>query len=97
MYKLFKSRFCEEQARWSESSARGLQVYDVYINCLGDFCQLLTFTNSLDLHVDQTQQKVSRDQYPNRLTLCVHGLKSLSSYRGKQCRPCRVVLIVCFQ
>ena len=31
----------------------------------GDFCQLLTFANSLDL--DQAQQKVSRDQYPNRL------------------------------
>ena len=28
------SRFCDEQARWSESGARGLQVYDKYINYL---------------------------------------------------------------
>ena len=46
---------------------------------VGDFCQLLTFANRLD--PDQAQQKVSRDQYPNRLypnrlTLWVHGLKS---------------------
>ena len=52
-----------------------------YINYLGDFCQLLTFANSLD--PDQVQQKVSRDQYPNhlypnRLTPWVHGLKSAS-------------------
>ena len=47
------SRFCEEQARWSESGARGLQVYGKYINYLGDFCQLLTFANSLD--PDQAQ------------------------------------------
>ena len=56
-----------------------------YINYLGDFCQLLTFANSLD--PDQAQQKVSCDQYPNRLTLWVRGLKSLSLYRGKQGRP----------
>ena len=79
------SRFCEEQARWSESGARGLQIYDTYFNCLGDFSQLLTFANSLD--PDQAQQKVSRDQYPNRLTLSVRSLKSLSSYRDEQCRP----------
>ena len=53
------SRFCEEQA---ESGARGLQVYGKYINYLGDFCQLLTFGNSLD--PDQAQQKASHDQYP---------------------------------
>ena len=52
---------CEEQARWSESGAMGLQVYGKYIYYLGDFCQLLTFANSLDL--DQAQLKVSRDQY----------------------------------
>ena len=79
------SRFCEEQARWSAYGARGLQVYDTYISCLGDFCQLLTFANSLD--PDQAQQQVSCDQYPNRLTLWVCGLKSLFSYRGEQCRP----------
>ena len=79
------SRFCEEQARWSESGASGLHIYDKYINYQGDFCQPLTFANSLD--PDQTQQKVSRDQYPNRLTLWVRGLKSLSLYRGMQCRP----------
>ena len=63
------SRFCEEQARWSESGARGLQVhvYGQYKTYLGDFCQLLTFANSLD--PDRAQQKVSRDQFPNRLTL----------------------------
>ena len=65
-------RFCVEQARWSECGARELQVYDMYINCLGDFCQLLTFANSLD--PDQAQQKVSRDQYPNCLTLWVRDL-----------------------
>ena len=59
--------------------ATNVQVYGRYINYLGDFCQLLTFANSSD--PDQAQQKVSRDQYPNplypnRLTLCVHGLKS---------------------
>ena len=62
---------------------RDLQVYGKHINYLGDFCQLLTFANSLD--PDQTQEKVSPDQYPNRLTLWVRGLKSLSLYRGKQC------------
>ena len=62
----------QEQA-WL-SDARGLQVYAKYIYYLGYFCQLLTFANSLD--PDQTQQKVSRDQYPNRLTLWVRGLKS---------------------
>ena len=56
------SRFCEEQARWSESGARGLQICGKYIKYLGNFCQLLTFANSLD--PDQDQQKVSRDQYP---------------------------------
>ena len=40
----------------------GLQVCGQYKNYLGDFCQLLTFANSLDS--DQAQQKVSRDQYP---------------------------------
>ena len=78
------SRLCEEQARWSESGARGLHVYDKNINHLGDFCQLLTFVNSL--YPDQAQQKFSRDQYPNRLILWVRGLKSLSLFRGKQCR-----------
>ena len=39
-----------------------LQVYSKYINYLGDFCQLLTFANSLD--PDQAQQKASHDQYP---------------------------------
>ena len=58
----------------------------MYINYLGDSVKvLLTFANSLDLH--QVQQKVSRDQYPNRLTLWVCGLKSLSLYQSKQCRP----------
>ena len=76
------SRFREEQARWSGSGARGLHVYGKYITYLGDFCQLLTFANSLD--PDQTQQKVTRDQYPNRLILFVRGLKYLSLYRGKQ-------------
>ena len=56
---------------------------------------LLTLANSLD--PDQAQQKVSRDQYPNRLTLWVRDLKSLSFYLGKQCRPWIGVLIVCFQ
>ena len=79
------SRFCEEKAQWSESGARGLHVYDNYINYQGDFCQLLIFANSLD--PDQAQQKVSCDQYPNRLTLWVRGLKAESLYRGKQCRP----------
>ena len=64
----------QEQARWSESDARGLQVYGKYIFYLGYFCQLLTFANSLD--PDLAQQKVSRDQYSNRLTLWVCGLKS---------------------
>ena len=68
--------------RWSEPRARGKHVYDKYINYLGDFCQLLTFANSLDL--DQAQQKVSCDQYPNCLTLWVHGLKSLSLCRCVQ-------------
>ena len=77
-------RFCDEQARWSESGARGVHVYGKYINYLCDYCQLLTFTNSLD--PDQAQQKVSRDQYRNRLTPWVRGLKSLSLYWGKQCR-----------
>ena len=62
----------QEQARWSD--ARGLQVYGKYIYYLDYFCQLLTFANSLDQ--DQAQQKVSRDQYPNRLALWVCGLKS---------------------
>ena len=49
-----------------------------YINYLGEFCQLLTFSNCLC--PDQAQQKVSRDQYPNRLypnrlTLWILGLK----------------------
>ena len=52
----------------------GLQVYGKYIYYLGCFCQLLKFANSLD--PDQAKQKVSRDQYPNRLTLWVRGLKS---------------------
>ena len=64
----------QEQARWPESDARGLKVYGKYIYYPGNFCQLLTFANSLD--PDQAQQKVSRDQYPNRLTLWVRGLKS---------------------
>ena len=63
----------------------GLHVYDKYINHLGDICQLLTFSYSLG--PDQAQQKVSRDQYPYRLTLWVRVLKSLSLYRGKQCSP----------
>ena len=53
---------CEEPARGSESGAMGLQVYGKYINYLGEFCQLLTFANSLD--PDQAQQKASCDQYP---------------------------------
>ena len=69
----------------NKRGARGLHVYDKYINYQGDFCQLLTFANSLD--PDQAQQKVSRDQYPNRLTLWVRGLIFLSLYLGKQCRP----------
>ena len=73
----------QEQAWWSESDARGLQVYGKYINYLGDFCRLLRFANSFD--PDQAQQKVSRDQYPNRLTLWVRDLKSL--YLGKHCKP----------
>ena len=48
--------------RWSESGAKVLHVYGKYINYLGDFCQLLTFANSLD--PDQAQQKTNRDQYP---------------------------------
>ena len=56
------SVLCEEQARWSESGAMGLQVYGKYINYQGDFCQLLTFAISLD--PDQAQQKASHDQYP---------------------------------
>ena len=60
---------CEEQARWSESGAMGQQVYGKYINYLGEFCQLLTFPNSLD--PDQAQQKASCDQYPKPFdTLC---------------------------
>ena len=66
-----------------------------YINYLGNFCQLLTIANILN--PDQVQQKVSRDQYPNRLTIWVGGFKSLSLYRFKQCRPRIGVLIVCFQ
>ena len=54
----------------------GLQIYGKYINYLGDFCQLLTFANSLD--PDQAKQKVTRDQFPNRLPIRVRGLKSLS-------------------
>ena len=58
----------------------------MYINYLGNSCQSsVNICNQFGLH--QVQQKVSRDQYPNRLTLWVGGLKSLSLYRGKQCRP----------
>ena len=59
--------------RGGQSLVLGGYRYGQYIKYLGNFCQLLTFANSLD--PDQAQQKVSRDQYPNRLTLWVRGFK----------------------
>ena len=46
----------------NKHGGQSLVLYGKYINYLGNFCQLLTFANSLD--PDQAQQKASRDQYP---------------------------------